>query len=61
MLGVALVVVPDILTVAPSPLGQEAGIGRVIFCALVQLSLPGCAKITDANNKSNKVYNALKL
>ena len=56
-----MTVVPVIVTVAPLPFGQGGVSGRVMFCALVQLSLAGCAKITDANNKSNKVYNALKL
>ena len=59
--AVALFVVPDTETVAPSPLGQGAGVGRLMVWALLQLSLAGCAKIIEGNNnKGNKVYNAFK-
>jgi len=46
LLGVALTVVPDTDTVEPLPLGQAAGVGKVITCALVQSSLAGWAKTT---------------
>jgi hypothetical protein len=65
LLAVALIVVPDTETVAPLPLGQAAGTGRVISCALLQLSLAGCEKITVVNikkqNKIPNVFNAVRL
>ena len=62
--AVALVVVPDTVTVAPSPFGQAGVAGRDMLCALVQLSLGGgVVQLTSANNTStgNKLHNAFKL
>jgi hypothetical protein len=59
---VALFVVPDIVTVAPSPLGQAAGAGRVMTCAPVQLSFAGWAKTkTFRSKKGNKRNNVFKI
>jgi hypothetical protein len=59
LLAVALFVVPDMDTVAPSPLGQAGVAGRVITCALLQLSLEGCEKITVPNNSEQHIITNL--
>jgi hypothetical protein len=46
LLGVALIVVPETVIGDPFPLGHETGVGTEIICALLQLSLAGCAKTT---------------
>jgi hypothetical protein len=52
-----LIVVPDIVIGAPFPLGHAGVAGIEILCALPQLSLAGCAKITIADNREqNKIY-----
>lgn len=62
LLAVALFVEPDTETGAPLPFGHAGVAGRVITCALVQLSLAGWAKITEVNNKQgNKVYKVFKI
>jgi hypothetical protein len=59
LLAVALIVVPETVTVAPSPLGQAAGVGRTILCAPLQSSLAGCVKTTILENKKESSMNDL--
>ena len=52
-----MIIVPEIVIGAPFPLGHAGVAGIEIFCALPQLSLAGCAKITVAGNREqNNMY-----